>query len=286
MTEAFDYIDALDEFGLISPARRWNLPEWVDPIRDALGDPYFEFRYRESERGKLKRRPLTQPPRWMLEEFVEIASADEPEESNRLIVNPAAALSFARRYGALGVCAQHNLSCWHTGQPCQVILKRHRSVVRLRERVEASYAYSRVARAILNLAAKPKAPRRRADFNRLQHFFGRPVPGPATAVNYWLRACRFDLRFHGDPPRLDLFPLPSVLANLGIQLALVVARRRGVAVCAGCCALFLVNRQPRQDRNHYCKKCGKKAEWLDAQRRRRAKLKQSSEGDKADGTQT
>jgi hypothetical protein len=293
MTGDIDYVKLFptehDDLSLGVPGPRWWLPEKVELIRDKhSGERYVEFRYRDSAPEKPSR--LAPSPRRMLTDFVELARGDEPPDLNRVAAEaPALVLAFARRYGNLGVCEKHNLSCWHVVPPCPTLSKRRAGWVTLRERFSAWLTYSRLALAILNLVAEPQAPGRRSDRNRLDYFFGPRVAGPATAVNFWLSVCRIDLRLHGKPPRLALLPIPVGLAQLGIQLALVVTGRRAIALCDGCGRLFDVKRQPRRDRRRYCPSpdCGKKAAWRDAQRRKRAGLSKvrNSEGSDDDGTQ-
>lgn len=275
MTKAFDYVSLLaegsDDFQAGFPAERWTLPEQASLIPDGRsGDGFVEFLYRERVPGKPGRKVPS--PRPMLAQFAEIARGDEPEDSNRVTLSdPDLLLAFARRYGSLGICGRHNVSCWHVVPPCPSPFERKAGYWRVRERLSAWLTYSRLARAILNLVAKPQAPGRGSDFKRLDYFFERPVPGPATAVNYWLSVCRVALRLHGEPPRLSLFPCPAGLAQLGIQIALVVTGRRAIALCDGCGKMFDVKHQPRRDRMRYCPNCGIKAAWRDAQRRHRAK---------------
>lgn len=273
MTDAFDFLSLLrkdnDDFGsgFLVESERWRLPVRVSVAEDA---GWLEFVYRESTRGSVRdlHAPLLRP---MLLQFIEIARGDDPRDSNRLTGYPAKAIVFARRYGNLGICGAHNLPCWHRDPPCPAFFERRQNVLHVRERLAGWYTYSRLARAILNLVAKPQSPARRNDLNRLNRFFGRTVSGPVNAVNALLRGCRIDLRLHRKPPRLGLFPLPAGFGQIATQLALVVARRRAIALCDGCGRLFEVGRQPRSDRARYCKDCGIKAAWRDAQRRHRAK---------------
>jgi len=184
------------------------------------------------------------------------------------------ALAFAGRFGPLGLCGRHNRSHWHIGSvPCipAGLERRDGRIVRTRERVDGWFAYSRAARSILNLVALPKPASRRIDLDRAQQLFDKRFSGPVAVVNRWLAECRILLQVEGKRSRLGLFPLPACLAQLGIQLALVVAGRQGMAVCAGCARFFATKSQPRRDRNHYCPKCGLKTAWRDAQRRKRNK---------------
>ena len=150
--------------------------------------------------------------------------------------------------------------------------KRQGNLLVMRERLKAWYLYSHLARAILNLVAKPNAAGREEDLKKLKGIFGPHVVGPGTAANMWLWACDFRVALRGDPPRLRVLPLPYGLAQLGIQLALLVSRQNGVALCDSCGQTFLPKRQPRGDRRSYCTNCGPRARWRDAQRHHRAKL--------------
>jgi hypothetical protein len=283
MTEQSDFLSLIssdaEDFGPGLPAARWRLAEQVSLVHGARReDDCLEFLYQENAPETWGGR-LAPSPRQMLYQFVELAL----EKSNRVMGNPDLALAFARRYGALGICGEHDLSCWHLRPPCPCIFEREGNLMRVRERLGAWFVYSRLARAILNLTAKPHAPERRSDLNRLDGFFGRRVAGPATAVNFWLSVCPIFLKLRGKSQRLEMLPHPAGLAELGIQLALVVAGRRAVALCDGCGKLFQVKRQPRRDRSRYCKDCGLRVAWRDAQRRHRAKPKTViGEDDKVD----
>ena len=71
---------------------------------------------------------------------------------------------------------------------------------------------------------------------------------------------RIEVKISGMPP------LPGALA---LQIMLVLTRWSGIAICSSCGRLFSPSRRPNPNRNAYCKGCGVRAAWREAQARRR-----------------
>lgn len=143
------------------------------------------------------------------------------------------------------------------------------------------------ARAVLNVAAQLS--KRRVDdvtlarLNPQLCFSARllraarrdPAPFVAYGLELWLRFFQvrprvfyrarrkhFEIQVGGAPP------LPGALT---LQMMLAVTRSAGVAVCSSCGRLFVPSRRINPNRNAYCKACGVRAAWREAQARRRAK---------------
>jgi hypothetical protein len=79
-------------------------------------------------------------------------------------------------------------------------------------------------------------------------------------ATYNSRRKRIEVKISGMPP------LPAALA---LQIMLALTRWSGIAVCTGCGKLFPPSRRPNPNRNTYCKRCGVRAAWREAQMRRR-----------------
>jgi Cytochrome bd terminal oxidase subunit I len=79
-------------------------------------------------------------------------------------------------------------------------------------------------------------------------------------ATYNSRRKRIEAKISGMPP------LPAALA---LQIMLVLTRWSGIAICSGCGKLFSPSRRPNPNRNAYCKRCGVRAAWREAQTRRR-----------------
>jgi hypothetical protein len=80
-------------------------------------------------------------------------------------------------------------------------------------------------------------------------------------VSYNPRPKRFEIRIGGAPR------LPGALA---LQIMLTITRSAGIAICSSCAKPFPPSRRPNLNRNAYCKECGVRAAWREAQARRRA----------------
>ncbi len=265
----FDFVELFgDDLGAGFLFEPFFKPERAQVSSDGV---WLEFGYQQSGPDLLSSSCLAPPPRKMLLQFIELARG----EPGRLRGDATKALAFARCFGSLGLCAEHGRSCWHKVPPCSQWTKRLDGLTWVREKLSVWYAYSRLARAILNLLANPQASERHADLAWLQRAYRRPTSDPIVAVNRWLGECRMHLMLINTPPRLRLLPLPTGFAQIGFQLAATVAGRRVVALCAGCSRFFEVKRQPRRDRACYCQKCGRKvAQRLASQRYRERKRTQ------------
>jgi hypothetical protein len=195
-------------------------------------------------------------------------------------------LAYARQYGPLGFCqhgdAGHRLlprGCsprvctTATGQPA------------VREDTQWWRNLAGHARALLNVAAQLS--KGRVDDSALARLnpellfsAARPRQTPREAASFvvygmelWLRFFqvrphttnnsrrkRIEVKIGGTPP------LPGALA---LQIMLVLTRWSGIAICSSCGRLFSPFRRPNPNRNAYCKGCGVRAAWREAQTRRR-----------------
>jgi hypothetical protein len=68
---------------------------------------------------------------------------------------------------------------------------------------------------------------------------------------------------------------PALAAALALQILVVLTRSSGFAICSGCGQPFAPARRPNPNRNAYCRGCGKRAGWRDAQERHRKRTSSS-----------
>ena len=97
-------------------------------------------------------------------------------------------------------------------------------------------------------------------------------------VNTWLGLgyVRPHLRWDENGPRI-LFSVGSLecdrlFGHLALQLLVAVSGSTGFALCSACSAPYVPRRAPARSRLHYCQRCGRRAAWRVAQRKRRRTL--------------
>jgi hypothetical protein len=92
----------------------------------------------------------------------------------------------------------------------------------------------------------------------------------ASKVNVWLELgeVRPYLELHGSVLTVSVGGI-SLFGALAGQLLAAVNRTKSFSVCASCGKSYSPNRRKALGRRGYCKKCGLKAAWRDAQRNRR-----------------
>jgi hypothetical protein len=276
MTELgwWDWVRLGDEEGEVD--RPAAVPAWPAPAEVDLNGSWLVFRYpvRTTARGMR-----------VLGSRTRRAGADLLTEFIQLDEAPAERiLAYARRYGPLGFCEhgdpRHRLS----PHGCAPATDRHQPAIR--EALQWWRNLAGHARALLNVAAQLFKKGRVDDLAlaRLnpQLFFSGPRlksarRNPAALVTFgmelWLRLFqvrprgtynarrkRLEIQISGSPP------LPGALA---LQIMLTLTKSAGVAVCSGCGELFSPSRRPNPNRNSYCRACGTRAAWREAQARRR-----------------
>jgi hypothetical protein len=203
-------------------------------------------------------------------------------------------LEYARKYGPLGLCKHgepiHRLD--PNGCPRLVSVSREpgklREAGQLREAVQWWRSLAGDAYALLNVSAqlfKGKieqtalvrlSPKLKSlppeQFSNVQ---GTPGVFPAYALDQWLRFSHVRPRPAYNPRRkrfeIRISGSPALLGALAIQIMLAMTRSTSIAVCSGCGKPFPPSRRPNPNRNSYCKTCGTKAAWREAQTRRRAR---------------
>jgi len=219
-------------------------------------------------------------------------------------------LGFARRWGVLNIC-EHGLPASHfprrflqwideEGAPsCDI-------APGVSEPVDAWRRYAGMAQAILNIAARlvqahpepapaeawlpltdfvpgqlvagvvggdiiPEVPRRRlASASEQQRLLAR-------VVQQWLLLGDVQVQFtYQDRPHFDLGN-GNLFGAIGLQLALAVAKREGLAICDECGRFFVPRRQNKPGTPRRCPRpaCRERAAKRDSARRRRAREREA-----------
>jgi hypothetical protein len=211
----------------------------------------------------------------LLDQFVELAS---PASESRDIE------AFARQYGPMHICERHGIASSHrnlltTFSPlgpspnldegiesrfCAAKLER-RTPQTFSEPIETWRALAKRARRLLEIANTVRLSGKvSADDWRqvdgMEESFGKtygtswsyldnPWCRIGANLDWWMVAADVCLRVVVDGPALSaqLGPNPrnwSSLSLVAIQLVLAITRGEGLAVCSGCAAPYIANRQP------------------------------------------
>lgn len=273
-----DYLDlgSGEEVIVDRPAdgRAWDIPSEV-----VLEGGNLIFRYvpvrRKSGKRYLKKAKARTDGR-LLTRFIELANVSDDK-----------VLAYARRYGRLGLCEHGELQHLASDYPECIQTGRGGKFV---EPVERWRENSQRARALLNAIAQFSKSGKVSDQTLIALY---PQLGLSPAAlrkarmagwsfilagtSMWLRGFRvrpmilYDRRaerFH-----VRLAGRPGLGGALALQLMTLTGQSRGIAICSSCARFYSPEHQPSGARESYCTKCGIKAAWRDAQRRRRKKAR-------------
>jgi hypothetical protein len=270
-----DYLDlAVGEEAILD--RPGDVSAWGIPPRVTLEQNNLVFRGLVAQRRsglRYLRRATARPDGHILTRFIELCAA--PNEK---------ILAYARRYGRLGLCEHGELrhlaedfpECIQTGRGGQFV-----------ESVERWRGHAAHARALLNAIAQysksgtvsdqtltalnPNLGRSRAWLRQVRNA---PWSSIGAWTQMWVRAFRVrpELLFDRREKRfrIRLRGRPGLGSLLALQLMTLAGRSKGIAICSSCAVPFPPKRKPTAARASYCAKCGIRAAWRDAQRRRRA----------------
>lgn len=226
----------------------------------------------------------------MLTRFLRIAETSEPGPE---------IVKFASRFGTFQLC-RHDLPARHSAhnlieagarsQPeCRVRVNRRKHSV---EPVRVWHIYARDAASLIRIAAQNREgqPGYKDDWHRLRRAQLRPrsrafrvTDDPLTIerrrllehIEAWLTA-------DGARPFVSPYSKSGTLEISGGLMAALAMALLGVingsklhAVCTNCGQLYQPSRRPASSRQHYCNACRDRARWLHAQRRRRAKRRET-----------
>ncbi|MGO9057287.1 MAG: hypothetical protein ACLQU2_07865 [Candidatus Binataceae bacterium] len=279
--ELWDWVDLGDSEG--SMDRPSRLPIWFMPPKVTLDGEWLTF---HRPIGKLRRGGFALQAskvgagRGLLTEFVTLDDAPADQ-----------ILEYARRYGPLGFC-QHGDPNHRLGSegclPMVVPARKPNEAGQVREAVQWWRNLAGHARALLNVAAQLSKGKvepitlvrlnpelifsSRKQFRAAQR---NPASFVAYGLDLWLRYFQVRPRISYNPRRkrfeTHISGRPAFPGALALQLLLAITRSLGVAVCSSCGKPFRPSRRPNPNRNCYCKACGIKAAWREAQARRRQK---------------
>jgi hypothetical protein len=276
--EWWDWTGLGDEEGRVD--RPAAVPTWSAAPEVEFDGQWLLFRYpirtlRPGRRGLQYRK--VEAAAALLTEFVQLDEA--PAER---------ILDYARRHGRFGFCKHGDLSHRLRPEGCSAdVCTTGAGQTAVREALQWWRSLASHARALLNVAAQLSKGRVEdltlARLNpqlcfsapRLRAARRAPASFVAYGIELWLRFFqvrprvsynqrrkRFEIRISGTPP------LPGALA---LQIMLAVTRSAGVAICSSCGKPFAPSRRPNSNRDAYCKACGIRAAWREAQARRRAR---------------
>lgn len=263
--------------------------------RPVATQPYHSFNKFRIEDGKITisreaKGVLVTPAKGILEEFVELAGAEEIKY-----------LEYASRWGLLDLCKEHfaptshNYNCepivpFRTvvlGTTGKAAKEHHEKLVSEGEPISAWRDYARFAGAILNIAARLHDGEmgRDEDWNTLHFdeagFLGFDYPAKrretknspdldfeksliAEGVNFWLESggVRPKVSWKTSRPVITFEcpkPYGKLFANLAIQLMMAVSQIDSVAICSACGRSYMPRRRPKSNQRRYCAECKKVA---------------------------
>lgn len=208
-------------------------------------------------------------------------------------------LAFARKWGVLEICL-HGLPCTHnlryastvSGRFC--IPLRYPDTDYYMEPIPYWHFYARQMRALLNIAVQLKQglPGLVEDWKIIQvpgfgresevkvseetfaQMFGRTVEDDRQFVlrmlDRWLSMGDVRPNLVWDDEHCSVSFDNTLFGMLAMQLMLEIGSSGGIAFCYGCGKSYTPKgRRPKVGQRNYCRDCGKKAAWRDAQAARR-----------------
>lgn len=264
--------------------------------RPVAVQPYHSFTELRIEDGKIKLSPKAKrsvaitPSKGMLEEFVQLADADEHKF-----------LEYAQRWGLLDLCKEHfaptshNYSCepiipFRTvvlGTTDQAAKDHYKMLLAEGEPISAWRDYARFARSLLNIAGRlhegevgtdedwttlhfdeagflgwDHAAERHKDKKFPDLDWERSLI--ADGVNFWLECGGVQPKISWEASRpIITFECPKpygkLFANLAIQLMMAVSQVDAVAICSACGQSYMPKRRPKSNQRRYCQRCKKVA---------------------------
>jgi hypothetical protein len=181
----------------------------------------------------------------MIKEFADLSFGDCAVDG-RLI-------SFATRYGGLGLCKEHGWPLAHKKPYCPTDGSETRDGHIYRENLRAWRVFSHVARAIVTVLVAPRGATRDAELAVLKKGGDSDAD---QAIARWLAGGELKLRFLSSPTRLTLYGVPPLWTALGLELAAMSVGAKAVILCSACSRLDVVKRPRRNDnRRTYCAQC-------------------------------
>jgi len=260
-------------------AGRWeSLEPWPRPLKGVrVEGEQISFEYKKPYVVGRSPLELALGDFKMLADFCNL-SVDDPIADGRLFY-------FATRYGALGLCKEHDWPFAHVRPHCpsarettedadQRAATDYGNVVL--EQVSAWLQFSRWARAIVTLLTKKPNVTERDGALALVKEYG--DSDPYRAIFHWLASGELKLWFRDHPPRLTMLGVPPLWTALGLQLATLAVGASGVILCSVCGRLDSIKKSRRGRRPQlYCSRCADKGRMRKAQAVSRARRRQAAQ---------
>lgn len=177
-------------------------------------------------------------------------------------------LTFAMRYGALGLCTKHGWPLAHSRPYCPATCKEVKTGETRREPLAQWYEFSELASAIL-IALGNDGDKARA----LAKIRAYGTNHPQAAIYNWLAGADLRVGFTGRPLRLLLYGIPPLWAALGLQMASIAVKAKRVALCTHCLRLFTPDRESPRSFCPICKRTKADVRNLYAVRDRRERIR-------------
>lgn len=231
----------------------------------------------------------------ILRDFMNLA--DAPAET---------VLAFARKWGVLEICL-HGLPCTHnlrraitlSGRWCEPLL--YPDSENFMEPIQYWHFYAKQMRALLNIALRLKQGvpgliedwkiiqvpgfGREAEVKRIceetfANIYGRTVKDDRwlmrSMLDRWLSMGDVRPTLVWDDEQCSVSFDNTLFGMLAMQLMLEIGSNGGLAFCSGCRKSYAPEvRRPKVNQRNYCRDCGKKAAWRDAQAARRCRKRGS-----------
>jgi hypothetical protein len=281
MTELvrWDWVTLGDNEGRVDG--RSTVPNWSAPPEVELEGEWLLFRRpvsgsRDGQR-RLERRRVSADPS-LLTKFVQLDEA--PAER---------ILDYARRHGPLGFCQHGDPSHRLIPAGCSPVVSAGQAGdATLREALQWWRNLAGHARSLLNAAAQLRKggvddmtlvrlnPELLFSATKLTEARRDAGWFVAFGMDLWLRffQVRPRVTYHEARKRVEarIGGSPALAGALALQMMIILTRSTGFAICSGCGQPFAPSRRPNPNRNAYCRDCGERAVWRDAQERRRKRI--------------
>ena len=260
--------------------------------RPVATQPYHTFTDLVLEDGQIKLSPQARksvtitPAKGMLEEFIQLADADEQN-----------ILKYARRWGFLELCREHWEPASHIhdcepfvpfrtvvfGTTTAVATEHRAKLLASGEPVSEWRRFARFGRALLNIAGNLYEGKIGSDEDwDTLHFdeagfigwnyakdrykdkkfpdLDRERTLVASGVNYWLTGggVQPNVSWRGLRPVITFEcrrPYGKLFANLAIQLMMAVSQADALAICSACGQSYMPLRRPKTGQRRYCSNC-------------------------------
>jgi hypothetical protein len=263
-----------EEFVLLGrqPVRETLTEKWPIPTGLELDRTGQFLRYRILQPAR-----HAAPTRDLLDDFTELVDLEGRD-----------VLAFAKRWGVLGLCAEHNRPASHPLEGSAHLFGGGCALNEIGDPLEAWFTLARQFRAVRLIAARlrdnekgrtedwralgyPRTPKRIRQHDVIEQ-----------TIQGWLLEgdVRPQFLWDGPQPRFELVARSTysgLFGALATQLAITIAGATSDAICDACGQPYVPKRKPQAGRHHYCDRehCRYAAQRF-SQRRRRARLENAT----------